>query len=226
MSRITSAVAPSSALPVAPVSPRPGLGAVVGRVVTSITIGCAVPAALFYATFAWAGVWAAIGCALAWSYGALAWRALTGRRTSGLLVLTAAVLTGRSAISFAADSPFLYFLQPILTDAAIGIAFLVSLFGARTLIARLAGDFYPMTDEIAGRPRIQRLFRVLTAMWALLYLGKATFTMWLLLSASLADFVLIKSVTVTVVNFSAAGLTLLIATTVGRQEGLVAVRRV
>jgi uncharacterized membrane protein len=149
---------------------------------------------------------------------------MTGRRTSGLLVLTAAVLTGRSLISFVAGSPFLYFLQPILTDAAIGVAFMVSLFGARTLVARLAGDFYPMTDEIAARPRIQRLFRVLTAMWALLYLGKATFTLWLLLSASLADFVLIKSVTVTAVNFSAAALTLLIASTVGRREGLVAIR--
>ena len=81
-----------------------------------------------------------------------------------------------------------------------------------------------MTEEIAARPRIQRLFRVLTAMWALLYLGKATFTLWLLLSASLSDFVLIKGVTVTVVNFSAAGLTILIASTVGRREGLVAVR--
>ncbi len=229
MSLITTpsriAVAPSSAVTAeAPVAPRPGLGAVVRRVAASITVACAIPAALFYAVFAVAGVWVAIGFALAWSYGALAWRALTGRRTSGLLVLTAAVLTGRSAISLAAGSPFLYFLQPILTDAAIGVAFLASLFGARTLVARLAGDFYPMTEEIAGRPGIQRLFRVLTAMWALLYLGKATFTLWLLLSASLADFVLIKSITVTVVNFSAAGLTILIASAVGRREGLVAAR--
>ena len=226
MSLITPAVAPASApsSSLAPASPRPGLGAVVRRVALSVTVACAIPAAVFYTVFAVAGVWVAIGFALAWSYGALAWRAMTGRRTSGLLVLTAAVLTGRSLISFVAGSPFLYFLQPILTDAAIGVAFMVSLFGARTLVARLAGDFYPMTDEIAARPRIQRLFRVLTAMWALLYLGKATFTLWLLLSASLADFVLIKSVTVTAVNFSAAGLTLLIASTVGRREGLVAIR--
>lgn len=226
MSLITPPVAPAPtpSLSLAPASPRPGLGAVVRRVALSITVACAIPAALFYTVFAFAGVWVAIGFALAWSYGALAWRAMTGRRTSGLLVLTAAVLTGRSLISFVAGSPFLYFLQPILTDAAIGVAFVVSLFGARTLVARLAGDFYPMTDEIAARPRIQRLFRLLTAMWALLYLGKATFTLWLLLSASLADFVLIKSVTVTAVNFSAAGLTLLIAFAVGRREGLVAIR--
>ena len=224
MSLITPAVAPSSAPSAAPVAPRPGLGAVIRRVAVSITVGCAIPGALFYAAFALAGVWVAIGFALAWSYGAIAWRALTGRRTSGLLVLTAAVLTGRSMISFVAGSPFLSFLQPILTDAAIGVAFFVSLFCARTLVARLAGDFYPMTEEIAARPGIQRLFRVLTAMWALLYLGKATFTLWLLLSASLADFVLIKGLTVTVVNFSAAGLTILVAATVGRREGLVAVR--
>lgn len=227
MSLVTPAVAPSSAghrTAWAPASPRPGLGAVVKRVALSITVACAIPAALFYTVFLVSGVWFAIGSALAWSYGALAWRAATGRRTSGLLVLTAAVLTGRSAISFAAGSPFLYFLQPILTDAAIGLVFLGSLFGAKTLVARLAGDFYPMTDEIAARPGIQRLFRALTAMWALLYLGKATFTLWLLLSASLAEFVLIKSLTVTIANFSAAGLTILIASSVGRREGLVAVR--
>src|SRR4051812_48198368 len=85
-------VSPSSC----PASPRPGLGAVVRRVALSITIGCAIPAALFYGVFAFAGVWVAIGFALTWSYGALIWRAATGRRTSGLLVLTAAVLTGRT----------------------------------------------------------------------------------------------------------------------------------
>ena len=215
--------APFVPSPASPASPRPGLGAVIRRVALSITVACAIPAALFYTVFAFAGVWVAICFALAWSYGALIWRAATGRRTSGLLVLTAAVLTGRTLISEAADSTFLYFLQPIVTDAAIGLVFVVSLFGARPLVARLAGDFYPMTHEIAARPRIQRLFRVLTAMWALLYLGKATFTLWLLLSASLADFVLIKSITVTAVNFSAAGLTVLIASAVGRREGLVAV---
>jgi hypothetical protein len=194
----------------------------VRRVALSITVACAIPAALFYGVFAIAGVWVAIGFALAWSYGALIWRAATGRRTSGLLVLTAAVLTGRTLISVAAGSSFLYFLQPVVTDTVIGLAFLVSLFGVRPLVARLAGDFYPMTDEIAARPRIQRLFRVLTAMWALLYLGKATFTLWLLLSASLADFLLVKSVTVTTLNFSAAGLTILIASKVGLREGLVA----
>ena len=202
--------------------PSPHLRAVIRRVAVSITVACAVPAALFYSVMVLSGVWVAIGIALCWQYGALAWRAMTGRRTSGLLVFAAAVMTGRTVISFAADSPFLYFLQPVVTDVLLGSAFLASLFASRTIVARLAGDFYPMTDDLAARPGIQRLFRLLTAMWALLYLGKASLTLWLLLSQSLETFVLVKSVSVLSINLSAAVATVVIAVAVGRREGLVA----
>jgi uncharacterized membrane protein len=202
--------------------PSPHLRAVIRRVAVSVTVACAVPAGLFYAVLVLSGVWVAIGVALCWQYGALAWRAVTGRRTSGLLVFAAAVMTGRTVISFAADSPFLYFLQPVVTDCLLGSAFLASLFASRTIVARLAGDFYPMTDDLAARPGIQRLFRLLTAMWALLYLGKASLTLWLLLSQSLETFVLVKSVSVLSINLGAALATVVIAVAVGRREGLVA----
>ena len=200
----------------------PRLLAVIRRVAVSITIACAVPAALFYSVLLLSGVWVAIGAALVWQYGALAWRAATGRRTSGLLVFAAAVMTGRTLVSFVADSPFLYFLQPVVTDCLIGSAFVASLFASRTIVARLAGDFYPMTDEVADRPGIQRLFRVLTAMWALLYLGKGSLTLYLLLSQSMETFVLVKSVSVLAINVSAAAATIAIAVVVGRREGLMA----
>ena len=202
--------------------PSPHLRAVIRRVAVSVTVACAVPAGLFYSVLVLSGVWVAIGVALCWQYGALAWRAVTGRRTSGLLVFAAAVMTGRTVISFAADSPFLYFLQPVVTDCLLGSAFLASLFASRTIVARLAGDFYPMTDDLAARPGIQRLFRLLTAMWALLYLGKASLTLWLLLSQSLETFVLVKSVSVLSINLGAAVATVVIAVAVGRREGLVA----
>ena len=203
-----------------PASPR--LRCVVRRVVASITVACAVPAAVFYGVMLASGVWVAIGAALCWQYGALVWRALTGRRTSGLLVFAAAVMTGRSLVSFVADSPYLYFLQPVVSDCLIGLVFLTSLLLARPMVARLAGDFYPMNDEVAARPGIRRLFRGLTAMWAVLYLGKASLTLWLLTSQSLETFVLVKSVSVLAINLSAALATVAIAVAVGRREGLVA----
>ena len=199
---------------------RPRLRAVVRRVVLSLVVACAVPAVVFYATFRVLGVWPAIFAALAWSYGTLAWRALTGRRTSGLLVLTTAVLTGRTLVALLTDSTFLYFLQPIISDGLVATAFLLSLATSRPMVARLAGDFYPMDAELALRPGIQRLFRDLTVMWAALCLGKAALTLWLLVSQSLATFVLVKSVSMLTINTAAGAATLGLAVLAARREGL------
>ncbi len=70
------------------------------------------------------------------------------------------------------------------------------------------------------RPGVRRLFRNLTAMWALLGLGKALMTLWLLQSQSLATFVLVKSVSVLVINLTAAAATIALAALVARREGL------
>jgi hypothetical protein len=202
----------------------PSLGAVVRRVGLSLLVACAIPAALFYVCFRVNGVWTAIFVALGWSYGAIAWRALTGRRTSGLLILTAVVMTGRTLIALLTDSTFLYFLQPIISDGVISVMFLLSLATARPMVARLAGDFYPMDHELSVRPRIRRLFWQLTLMWAALCLGKALMTLWLLQSQSLETFVLVKSVSVLSINAAAVAVTIGAAVLVARKEGLLAPR--
>jgi uncharacterized membrane protein len=199
---------------------HPTLRAVIRRVALSLLVACAIPGALFYTCLRLEGVWTAIFVALSWSYGAIAWRLLTGRRTSGLLILTAVVMTGRTLVSLLTDSTYLYFLQPIISDGLIGTAFLATLATARPMVARLAGDFYPMDDEIHLRPRVRRLFWYLTLMWALLCLGKATATLWLLQSQSLETFVLVKGVSVLLLNASAVAATILAATLVARREGL------
>ena len=181
-----------------------------------------VPGTLFFVSYTLADVWTAILAALGWSYAALAFRALTGRRTSGLLVLTAIILTGRTVISLATGSTFLYFVQPVISDGLVGTMFLLSLATARPVVARLAGDFYPMDLEVAMRPRVRRLFWHLTMLWALLCLGKATMTMWLLQSTSLDTLVLVKSISVPTINTLAAVVTITAAVVVARKEGLLA----
>lgn len=194
--------------------------AVIRRVSLSLLIAVVVPAVLFYGFFVVAGVWTAIVVALVWSYGAIAWRAATGRRASGLLILAALLLTGRTALSLVADSTWLYFLQPIISDGAVAVLFLLSLASARPMVARLAGDFYPMDHELAARPRVRRLFRNLTIMWAVLGLAKATAMLWLLQSQTLATFVLVKSVSMLAINVLAAFATIGLAVLVARKEGL------
>jgi hypothetical protein len=199
---------------------RPTLRAVVGRVALSLVIACAIPAALFYTCLRLEGVWTAIFAALGWSYGAIAWRAITRRRMSGLLILTALVMTGRTGVALLTDSTYVYFLQPVITDGLIGAAFIATLATVRPMVARLAGDFYPMDDELHVRTRIRRLFWSLTLMWGLLCFGKATATLWLLQSQSLETFVLVKSVSVLLLNGLAVTATIGAATLVAHREGL------
>jgi len=198
------------------------LGAVARRAVVNLSIGCLVPAAVFYTLFAVAGVWFAILATLAWSYGTLAWRALTGRRTSALLVLTTAVLTGRTVVALATASPFVYFLQPIVSDGLLASVFLVSLVAGRPLAGRIAGDFYPVDEELAARSRIARLFRGLTMLWAVLWLAKSTIGLWLLLTVPLETYVPLKAGIALGINITSGVITLAAVAHVARRERLLA----
>jgi len=132
----------------------------------------------------------------------------------------AGVLTLRTVVALASQSTFIYFLQPVLTDLLIGTAFLVSALTMRPVVARLAGDFYPLTAELHARPGIRRLFRRLTLLWAVALLSKAVVVFVLLQTQPLATFVLAKGIVVPVTNITCIGLTVLVATTVARHEGL------
>ena len=218
---MASTLTQSMATPAATETPhRPSLITVIRRVSLSLLIAVVIPTVVFYGVFVLAGVWTAIVAALAWSYGAIAWRAVTGRRTSGLLILAAILLTGRTALSILADSTWLYFLQPIISDGAVAVLFLLSLASARPMVARLAGDFYPMDHELAMRPRIRRLFWHLTVLWAVLGIAKATMTLWLLQSQSLETFLLVKSISMLAINVFAGFATVGLAALVARREGL------
>jgi hypothetical protein len=211
---------PSPAPDVESGSGHPSLRAVLRRVGLNLLVACLIPGVIFYSLFVAFGIWPAILGGLGWSYGAIAFRALTGRRTSGMLLLTAGVLTVRTIIALAAHSTFIYFLQPVLTDLMIGTVFLLSVLTVRPVVARLAGDFYPLTAELHARPGIRRLFRRLTLLWAAALLCKAVVVFILLETQPLATFVLAKGIVVPVTNVTCIGLTVLVATAVARHEGL------
>ena len=179
-----------------------------------------VPSVLFYVCLVSIDVWAALVAALAWCYGAMAWRMLTRRRTSMLLLLTLVGLTVRTAVAFASGSTFLYFLQPVLNNTVVALLFLLSLATARPVVARLAADFYPLTEDIAKRPRVERLFWHLTLLWAVVALCKATVTYWLLQSQSTADFVLFKDTFFLATTALAVTVTASASFWVARKEGL------
>jgi hypothetical protein len=204
----------------APARQRPRLRSVLRHLALSLLWANVVPGVLFYLCMAVGNVWTALVAALVWCYGAMAWRVSTRRRTSGLLWLTAIGLTVKTALTVATGSTFLYFVQPAVNDASVGVLFLISLATARPVVARLAGDFYPMTEDVARRPRIQQLFWRLTLIWAFICLIKAAATVWLLNSMPLMTFVEVKTVLTPAIASLGALATIVIAFRVARHEGL------
>jgi Protein of unknown function (DUF3159) len=186
----------------------------------SLLMANVIPGVLFYVCLVTGDVWLAFASALVWCYGAMAWRITTRRPRSALLWLTAAGLTAKTLVSISTGSTLIYFLQPAINDLLIGTVFLLSLASARPVVARLAADFFPMNQDIASRPRIQRLFWRLTLMWAVLCLLKAGVTLWLLYSESIGTFVAAKGLMTIGVLIFGASTTVLVAHRVARGEGL------
>lgn len=199
---------------------RPGIRTILRHIAVSLLVATVVPSTLFYLGMSVGGVWIALIVALAWCYGALAWRLSTNRKTSVLLWVVAVGLTGKTAIAFATGSTFIYFVQPAFTDATLATVFLLSLATARPAVARLAADFYPMTSDVAGRPRVKRLFWWLTVLWSGICAAKAGATLWMLHSLSLSTFVAAKAVLTPSVAALGAALTVALAVRVARREAL------
>jgi hypothetical protein len=160
-----------------------------------------VPLAVFYAALWAIGVWGAMAAALAWSYGAVLRRAITGRRIPGILVIGSLLMTVRTTVAVASGSVFVYFLQPTFGTVVVAGAFLLSVPAGRPLAERLAGDFVPIPAELLARPYMHRFFVRISLLWAFVHLGNAAVTVWLLLSQPVATYVVAK----TLVSLVASG---------------------
>jgi uncharacterized membrane protein len=190
------------------------------RVAVSLAVAVVAPAVLFATALVVFNLVTAMIVGLAWMVGAMSWRRATGRPVSGLLLLTVAIMTVKTGVALATGNTLIYFVQPVVVDVAVATVFLGSLWSARPAVARLAPDFYPLDAALAARPGIRRLFRRLTLLWGMVMLLKGSVTLWLLLSLSTVDFVLVKGAVIITVTLGAATATVVWAILVGRREGL------
>jgi uncharacterized membrane protein len=199
---------------------RPQLTAVVARTVASLATAVVAPAVLFCLSLVVFNLDTALLVALGWMIGALCWRRGTGRPVSVLLVLALGMMAVKTGFTLATGNTFVYFVQPVIVDAVVATVFVGSLWTARPIVARIAPDFYPVDAALAARPRIRRLFRKLTLLWGLVIAVKGTITLWLLLSLSTVDFVLVKSSVIIALTLLAAAATVVLSAVVARREGL------
>src|SRR5438067_1688878 len=123
------------------------LRAVIRRSGPHVIEASVIPAVLFYGCLVGVGLHAAYLGVLAWSYGVFAVRVARGRPVPPLLVLTMIGISVRTVVAIIAGSPFVYFVQPVLSTVAMSLVFLGSVVIGRPLIASLASEFWPLTSE-------------------------------------------------------------------------------
>jgi hypothetical protein len=165
--------------------------------------------------------WVAMLGALGWAFLAVGRRMIMGDGVPGLLLLATLGLSVRTLVGLLSGSMFAYFLQPIATTVALAALFLGSVMFGRPVITRLAHDFCPIADDVAGRPAVARLFAGLTLLWAGVHLLTAATTFTMLVSMSVPVFVLVKTVTTMAITVAAIVFTVSWAISIARREDLV-----
>lgn len=172
----------------------PGWRAVLRRAVPNLVEAKLVPLALFLGCYHTWGVASALVSALAWSTAVLGRSILLGRRVSGLVVMGLVGLLAKTAVALLSGSLALYFLQPTLTTALIGLVFVVSVAVDRPLAERLVHDVWPLDAHWTAHIEVRRFFRRLSVCWAITSMANAAITLWLLATQPLTTFVMVKSV--------------------------------
>jgi uncharacterized membrane protein len=186
----------------------PSLRRLARHALPSIVEATVAPMALFYCVLPLFGLWAAICSSLVWSYAAVTRRLVTRQRVPGMLIITLALATARTAVAAASHSPFVYFVQPVLATALVGLTFLGSAALGRPLTERLAADLVPFPDGFLGRPPVRRFFTGIAVLWAVNQLANAAVTLWLLTHEPLDVFVVAHNAA----SWTLAGLSIAVST--------------
>lgn len=197
----------------------PGWRPILRQVMVRVLLVSLLPMAVFYTVLNLYGLRAAAVITAFLYYAGLLARFVRHQPVLTAALLTAGLLTLRTVMVFMTGSAFLYFLQPVAGTVAVATTFAASAFAGRPVLDRLAHDFCPISNELAGELRRARFFDWLSLVWATTYGVNAVGTVWLLTNASLNGFLVVKAVLGPVITLLAAATSyLLFRTTMRRRQ--------
>jgi intracellular septation protein A len=153
-----------------------------------------IPLGAFYAGLKLSGLTAGIAAGIAASVLIYLYERRAGR--DALLVrLSLAFVLVQSAVGLAAHSATVYLAQPVLANAAWGLAFLVSAAIGRPLMGAMATAWYPFPRWFRQTERFKRVYGVESVVWGLYFLVRSGLRLWALLQGGVDSFILVVLVT-------------------------------
>ena len=158
------------------------------------------PLGAFYGGLRLSGLVAGIAVSIAVSVLIYAYERRIGR--DGLLVrISLGFVLLQGAIGLAADSTTVYLAQPVLANAAWGLAFLVSALIRRPLAGALACAWYQFPREFRQSGEFKRVFGIQSLVWGAYFLARSGLRLAALLYGSLESFLAVVFLTGTPVVF-------------------------
>ncbi len=171
----------------------PGMRAIVSHAWVNVVTGKVIPLVIFLGLFRMVGITAAVLAALAWSLGLVAYQKANGHRIAGLVILSIVGNTAKTIVALATGSLVAYFIQPTISTTLIGTAFLISVPLGLPLAERLVRDFCPIDEATSNEPAFAAFFPRLSLLWAATSLLNGGVTLYLLLTQSITNFLIIKA---------------------------------
>ena len=168
-----------------------------------------VPALLFLTLLRLGGQTYAIAGAFAWSVLVIGTRLALRRPIPTLVFIGLGALGLRTVLALAAHSTFVYFLQPTVGNATVGVLFLASALAGRPLVLRMARDFCPLPEDVMAHGHLRRFFLGISVLWGVVQLLNAGLTLWLLLSQSLGTFVVVRTTMTNTLTVTAIAISVL-----------------
>ena len=172
----------------------PPVRSVVRHALPYVLEGSVIPLVVFLAVYRLGGVRWAILAGFSWSAAAIVRRIRTSGEVPGLLLLSSVGLTAKTGISLATGSAFVYFLQPTIGTALVGVTFAASVAVHRPLAERVTRDLCPLEPEVLAHPAVRRFFRRASLVWAMVNFVNASIALWLLCTQPLATVIVVRSV--------------------------------
>ena len=158
------------------------------------------PIGAFYGGLRLSGLVAGIAASSAVSVLIYLYERRAGR--DGLLVrISLAFVLVQGAIGLAADSATVYLAQPVLANAAWGLAFLVSALIRRPLAGALACAWYPFPRWARETDSFKRVYGIQSLVWGAYFLVRSGVRLAVLLNGSLESFLLTVFLTGTPMMF-------------------------
>ncbi len=171
----------------------PNLRDTIRHAVPNVVEGKVIPVVLFIALLEAAGTAPALIGTLVFAVGALVRRFVRKEQVTGILVLTTIGLLARTVAALATGSLIIYFLQPTIATALVGLTFVGSVLVGRPLAERLMADVCPVDEETQAHPHLRRFLSHVSLWWAFTSAINFSITLWVLLNHSPTTFVLVKS---------------------------------